>query len=59
MTNDRVQNLGEPSEGVDGRAMLERLLKVARVLVHYADDVTGGSPRSVCLAKSPRLESDL
>jgi hypothetical protein len=59
MTNDRVQNLGEPSDGVDGRAMLERLLKVARVLVHYADDVTGDNPRSVCPAKSQRHESDL
>jgi hypothetical protein len=40
------------------RVMLERLLKVARILVHYSDDLTG-SPRNVCDEKSRRSEFDL
>ncbi len=48
---------GKCDEG--SREMLERLLKVARILVHYSDDPTGGSPRGVCVEKSRHSEFDL
>lgn len=46
-------------DGEGTREMLERLLKVARILVHYEVDPTGSSPRSACDEKSRRSESDL